>query len=69
MNTRSRADIESGFPGKIDLWRAALARTAAKGKLTTFDNDFCVNRGLEVFGAKPTRRTDLSYLDPLLLRT
>jgi hypothetical protein len=68
MNMRSRADIEAVFPGKIDLWRATLARIAATGKLSTFDNDFCVSHGLEVFDTKPARRTDLSYLDPLLLR-
>jgi FAD/FMN-containing dehydrogenase len=69
MNMRSRADIESVFASKIDSWRTTLGRIGATGKLSTFDNDFCINRGLEVFDTRPPRRPDLSYLDPLLLRT
>jgi hypothetical protein len=63
INNRSRPDIEARFPG-IDRWRAVLARVSAKGSTKTFDNGFCQQRGLEIYGAK--LRRDLSYLLPLL---
>jgi hypothetical protein len=66
LNSRSRADVEAAFPGKIDRWRATLAHVSKNGKLSTFDNDFCVNHGLEVFDARHIF-SDLSYLVPLLL--
>jgi hypothetical protein len=68
LNTRSRADVEAAFPRKIDRWRATLARVSKNGSLNTFDNEFCVNRGLEVDNERQTG-PDLSYLVPLLLDT
>jgi hypothetical protein len=68
MNMRSRADVEAVFGPKLDRWRQVLARIGGKSQ-HTFDNDFCVSHGLEVFGQKPWPPTehDLSYLVPLLL--
>jgi len=67
LNDLTVADVEATFPGKIDRWRSALARLSAKGRLGTFDNDYCATRGLEVLGT--TIKRDLSYLAPLLLET
>ena len=64
LNARSPAQVEAAFP-KIKRWRSALARLSAKGKIGTFDNDFCESHGLETLGAK--LEGDLSYLGPLLL--
>ncbi len=64
LNSRTRADVEAAFPKTIDAWRATLARVSAKGKLVTFDNDFCVSHGLEVSHKRIKR--DISYLVPLL---
>jgi hypothetical protein len=47
LNYRTRPDIEATFAGKIDLWRATLVQVSANGSTATFDNDFCVQRGLE----------------------
>jgi hypothetical protein len=66
VNSRSRADVEAAFPGRIDRWRATLARLSVNGSLATFDNDFSQSHGLEVFGGG-VRQQDLSYLVPLLL--
>ncbi|HEV2424195.1 MAG TPA: DUF5050 domain-containing protein [Terriglobia bacterium] len=65
LNSRSAAQVEATFP-KINVWRSALARLSRKGKLTTFDNDFCQSHGLEVLGGR-NGAPDLSYLVPLLL--
>lgn len=67
LNSRSRADIEAAFPATIGPWRFTLAQLSANGKLSTFDNDFCRQRGLEVIGTVRKRSKDVSYLVPLLL--
>ena len=67
LNSRSRADVEAAFPGKIDRWRATLARLTRGGSLATFDNDFCQSHGLEVVGRTSVPGSDTSYLVPLLL--
>lgn len=50
LNHRSRADVERVFP-RIDTWRTVLARLSSAGAPGTFDNEFCLNHGLETFGA------------------
>jgi len=67
LNNRTRADIESVYATSINKWREALVRLASNGNIDTFDNDFCVQRGLEPEGAKAEKNPDLSYLIPLLL--
>jgi hypothetical protein len=47
LNNRVTADIEQAFATTITRWRIALAQTAAHGSISTFDNDFCQQRGLE----------------------
>ena len=65
LNHRTRPDIEAKYPGKIQRWRAMLARVCKHGPTKTFDNTFCFDRGLEILGA--TTRIDVSYLEPLLV--
>jgi hypothetical protein len=65
LNHRTRPDIEAKYPGKIQRWRAMLARVCAHGSTKTFDNTFCFDRGLEILGAKT--QAQVSYLEPLLL--
>lgn len=66
LNHRTRPDIEAKYPGKIQRWRAILARLCVHGSTNTFDNAFCFARGLEILGAKT--QVDVSYLEPLLLK-
>jgi hypothetical protein len=66
LNHRTRADIESVYAKTIEKWRESLVRLAANGNIQTFDNDFCVQRGLEPRGAKAKKNPDLSYMIPLL---
>jgi hypothetical protein len=68
LNNRMRPDIEAVWADTIEPWRETLERTAAHGSLTTFDNAFCQQRGLEPDGRRRHGRpVDLSYLVPLLL--
>jgi hypothetical protein len=66
LNNRTRADIEVVFADTISTWRRGLLRTSREGALTTFDNDFCSQRGLEVYDDVARRPQDLSYLIPLI---
>jgi len=67
LNNRTRTDIESVFAGTIHTWRQALSRLAARGKISTFDNDYCSQRGLEP-DAEATKKTrDISYIFPVTL--
>lgn len=81
LNHRTVADIEAAFPGKIDRWRAVLARVSVGGSLATFDNDYCMLRGLEAGAMRPNQglgflgpllhqatAPDLSFLTPILLQ-
>jgi hypothetical protein len=47
LNNRVQADIDQTFATSITHWRIALAQLSADGKISTFDNDFCMRRGLE----------------------
>ena len=46
-NNRVQADIDSTFSTTITRWRIALAQLSAHGNISTFDNDYCMQRGLE----------------------
>ncbi|MBV8197970.1 MAG: FAD-binding protein [Candidatus Eremiobacteraeota bacterium] len=67
LNNRTRPDIESVWADTIHSWRETLVRTAAHGKISTFDNDFCEQRGLEPEGVTWKSPVDISYMVPLLL--
>ena len=67
LNHRTRPDIESVFAGTIQKWRQALVQLGAHGSMDTFDNDFCIQRGLEPYDVKVKKTRDLSYIIPLLL--
>jgi hypothetical protein len=67
LNERTRPDIENLFGPKLVYWRQALAFFSKYGNSLTFSNDFTVQRGLEIIGEKPRRKSDLSYLVPLLM--
>ena len=67
LNNRTRPDIEAVFADKITAWRQALVRISAAGKSSTFDNDFCAQRGLEPYQNRRKKNPDLSYIVPLML--
>ncbi len=67
LNHRSRADIETVWADTITAWRKTLARTSAHGSISTFDNDFCEQRGLELEGVAWKPPVDIAYLVPLLM--
>ena len=67
LNNRARPYIEAVFADKITLWRQALLRTSREGKLATFDNDFCSQRGLEVYDVTTRKGSDISYVVPLIV--
>jgi hypothetical protein len=66
LNNRTTFDIDRVYGQKINTWRKVLVRTSRAGNISTFDNDFCRQRGLEPLTARPIQ-ADLSYLVPLLL--
>jgi hypothetical protein len=67
LNNRTRPDIEHVFANTITKWRVTLARLTQGQSVDTFDNDFCQQRGLEIYDARWKKNPDISYLVPLLL--